>query len=106
MSNNASGSSWAEYQRLVLAELERNNKWMQEVDKKLQEIQLQIAVISRTTDENKNNVGDSQRRIIVLESAAITEDAVKKYKKWVVGLVFTVVVSLVVPLVKLLFFGG
>jgi hypothetical protein len=37
--------SWSEYQRLVLAELERHNQWLAALDQKLDDIRVELATL-------------------------------------------------------------
>ena len=45
MSPPKSGNDWAEYQKLVLAEWERHGKLISEIDTKISEIRIELAML-------------------------------------------------------------
>ena len=45
MSPPKSGNDWSEYQKLVLAELERHGKLISEIDTKISEIRIELAML-------------------------------------------------------------
>ncbi len=43
---NGGNNGWNEHQKLVLAEFERFNKWLEKLDEKIDKIEIKIAVMS------------------------------------------------------------
>lgn len=116
-------NGWAEYQRLVLAELERHNKLIEVIDTKLSEIQLALALMKerngQTDQEIKernrkvdkqleaigNNHSNLDARVKNLETSSDIESAIQRYKKWIFGTMVLLLGSIIIPLVKILFFS-
>ena len=103
------GNGWGEYQKLVLAELERHNKWLNVIDSKLNQalvsFTLSQQLIQSLTESQKDLVEVSrthEKRIEALEKDAAAEKAVSEReiiresdKKWLIGVSITAVVSTV-----------
>lgn len=116
-------NGWAEYQRLVLAELERHNKLIEVIDTKLSEIQLALALMkerngqidqdikerNRKVDDQLATMGNNHSaldtRVKNLERSTDIESAIQRYKKWIFGTMVLLLSSIVIPLVKILFFN-
>ncbi len=85
MSSMGGNGGWSEYQRLVLAELERLNKNIEGVIRDQQSVTIIIDRLqqqSSRTDSSLSNLGkqlqDHDRRLDNLKDNAITPDGVKK----------------------------
>lgn len=102
MNTSGNGSGWGEYQRLVLAELERHNGLILDLGKHLNAIVLELALLQK---EGVSTL-DMERRLKKLEDQDIASEAVSKYKKWIVATALLLATSIIIPIVKLLFFPG
>lgn len=110
MSDLVTGN-WGEYQRLVLAELERHNKLLSGVDDRIQSLVLAIELLKqeRIARENlERQVRENMKRIDALEKSENVDDALKKYRSWIVGILFVFITALLIPVVNLILhaFGG
>lgn len=115
MSNiNGNGTSdWNAYQRLVLAELERHNGLIDQTNRKLEDINLKLALMQQNIDQLKLLSNERalvldklDKRVGAVERTDDIEDAVDKYKKWIIGILFAIFTAIIVPLIKIFFFGG
>lgn len=104
---------WGEYQRLVLAELARHNDLISDIDRKLNEIKLRLALIEqKNQDINNTLVSIASRQdklegqVGSIERTGDIDEAIDKYRKWIVATGIMLVTSIVVPLIKILFFPG
>jgi hypothetical protein len=110
MSNLETGN-WGEYQRLVLAELERHNKLLQTVDDRIQGLKVEIELLKQLRqqlEDLQKIVKDNTKDISSLEKGEDVDDALKKYRNWIVGLLFVFVTALLLPVINLILhsFGG
>lgn len=102
-------NGWAEYQKLVLAELERHNKWLNAIDEKLNATLLTFSVERKAVETLMKMVEQLDARVGTLEEVRAANDAVananehaESAKKWVIGLSVTTVVALVAMTVDVL----
>lgn len=95
-------SSWGEYQRLVLAELERHDKLLQTIQAHLQTHDIELSQLKETPQ----NIRTITLRIDKLEAADIASVAVSKYRGWFLSGFILLAGSIVIPLVKILFLPG
>lgn len=105
---NPREGDWSEYARLVLAELERHNQLLAKMDEKLDGLKLQQAIYDREIAtlkaeivELKAQVQVMNNRLIPLENTDLTDKAIKKYRKWIIGAVFAMLTSVALPLIDL-----
>ena len=98
VSNDNNG--WAEYQKLVLAELERHNKWLNTIDEKLNATLLTFSVERKAVETLLKMVEQLDTRVDSLEKSRTTHDATAKVtakntaaRKWVIGLSISTVIS-------------
>ena len=94
-------NGWAEYQRLVLAELERHNKWLVTIDEKLNSTLMTFKLEKQMIEHLANIVGKLDQRVHTLEQAHTETEAIEEYRaknvaarKWVVGLSITSILSI------------
>jgi hypothetical protein len=91
MANEPIVGQWSEYQRLVLAELERHNTLLSGVDDRIQNLKLEIELMKVSQErikELEKTVSENTKRLAKLERTEDTDDALKKYRNWIVGLLF------------------
>jgi len=98
----AAGNGWAEYQRLVLAELERYNQWMTLLDQKLSTMSTQNQLLQRQVELMEKNIEHNNEKLEKLQAGAATSEAISQYRKYVVGLAIALFDSVLIPLVKLM----
>lgn len=89
----SSENGWAEYQKLVLAELERHNKWLNTIDEKLNAALLTFSAERKAVealmkmveqlDSRVNSLEDSR---IAYEAAMSADDRQKASRRWLIGL--------------------
>lgn len=97
MSNLSENGGWSEYQRLVLAELERHNMLMREIDVRLSKFELDMQMLQR----DMGNALKLDERLRKLENEALTSGAVGKYRKWLIGGALLLITSVVIPIINL-----
>jgi|SRR5688572_13060290 len=100
---------WNEYARLVLAELERHNKLLAKMDEKLDSIKIEQAIYDREITAIKGEIVDIKAaisrhndRLVVMENSDLADKAIKKYKKWIIGAVFSMLISVAIPVTDLI----
>jgi ubiquinone biosynthesis protein COQ9 len=99
---------WSEYQRLVLAELERHNTLLQTIDTRIQALKLEIELmkqgqvrLSQLEDQVKMNTN----LISKIKTVEDTDDALKRYRNWIIGALFLFITALLIPTVNLIING-
>jgi len=105
MSEMMTEGGWAQYQRLVLAELERHNTLLQGIDGRIQNLVLEIELMKRDNLSRKDleeQVRINTKRINDLETAEDVSDAVKKWRNWIVGGLFLFITALLIPVITLI----
>lgn len=98
-------NGWAEYQRLVLAELERHNELINNINKSLTDIGIQLALMKEENGKIKTlqvEVVDLNRRMNAQDTNTQVGDALDKYKKWIIGAIVAFVISVAIPLLNIL----
>lgn len=98
-------NGWAEYQRLVLAELERLNKSVGSLNDRLNDMQVQIALLKEENGRIKQlqaELRETRLEISSVKQGDAIDDAIKKYRNWIIGLIFAVIVSTVIPIANIL----
>lgn len=95
--SNLEAGGWAEYQRLVLAELERHNQLMREIDIRLGKFELDMEILKREMAGSLK----LDERLRKLENDALTSGAVMKYRKWLIGGALLLITSVVIPIINL-----
>lgn len=104
---------WNEYARLVLAELERHNGLLITINGKLDDIKLQQALTERELRDLKASYEDFKtktnkeidrfnEKFDAIDSGDLVKDAVGRYKKWIVGAIFTLITAVAIPLINIL----
>jgi cob(I)alamin adenosyltransferase len=96
-------NGWAEYQKLVLAELERHNVMIADVANKIQDISLQLAIMKQEAAQRQNTekrVQLVEQKIDLLQRGDLVDRAIKRYKKWVLGILVGLVAALAAPIIK------
>jgi TolA-binding protein len=104
MADNQTGG-WGEYQRLVLAELERHNALLQTIDSRIQSLKLEIELLKQTQERLSNvesQVKTNTERINKIQTVEDTDDALKKYRNWIVGILFLFISALLFPTINLI----
>jgi DNA repair exonuclease SbcCD ATPase subunit len=111
MANGNGNGGWAEYQRLVLAELERHNSIIENIGSKLESISLTLALLKEQNDRQDKKIEENTEQLEHLETRINTvfagnavDEAIKKYRKWLLGVGIMLVSSIVIPIIKILFF--
>jgi Ni,Fe-hydrogenase III large subunit len=102
-------NGWAEYQRLVLAELERLNDQMTELSKSQRDTDIKIALLKEENGKIKElalGLVEIIKRITVLENSAGVETAIKKYRGAIVAAGILLISSVLIPLIALFIGGG
>lgn len=97
--------NWSEYQRLVLAELERHNRLLQTIDDRIGNLKLELELIKQQRAEFielRDQVKGNSKRLTTLENAEDVDDALKKYRTWIIGLLFVFVTALLLPVINLI----
>jgi predicted nucleic acid-binding Zn-ribbon protein len=107
-----SDGNWSEYAKLVLAELERHNRILAGIESKLDSLKLQQALYEREIQQFRNDFVQIKADLVVtakkvenFESIDIAEQAVQKYRKYIIGLMFAVITSILIPILKIVFVG-
>lgn len=88
-----SGNGWEEYQHLVLAELERHNRWMTDVDSKVTTIMVDIALLKKLLENQEkfnhelikrqdNFEASMEARIQEIENSLAVGQGEKNVKQW------------------------
>lgn len=98
-------NGWGEYQRLVLAELERLNKAYESLERRFSDINLAIALLKEENGKIKklaDDIAAQQKAIEKINQGDVIDEAITKYRNWIVGLIFTVIVALVIPSIAIL----
>jgi len=95
-----SHNGWAEYQKLVLAELERHNKWLNAIDEKLNATLLTFSVERKAVETLLKMVEQLDTRVDSLEKSRVSHDATARVieknsasRKWVIGLSISTIIS-------------
>ena len=98
-------NGWGEYQRLVLAELTRHNNLIEKLDEKLQGVSVEVRLLK----EENHNIKEQQKEIRALQKQVSNiqqEDAVevalRKYRRWIIAIIFTIIASGIIPIVRIL----
>jgi hypothetical protein len=103
MSNIVTEGGWNEYQRLVLAELERLNRRQDAIERTLQELDRKFYVLNeRDLVETKKRLEEAEVKLTIMEKADIGSAAVVRYRKWIIVGIFTVLTALLIPVVTLI----
>lgn len=98
-------NGWAEYQRLVLAELERHNVLINDIGRTLGEMNIRLALMKEENGKIKDlqlQLADLTKRIGSQETGDQITDAVARYRKWIIGIVITVFATAIIPLIRVL----
>lgn len=101
-------NGWAEYQRLVLAELERHNRFIEAINLKLGDIELKIALLKHDATKvtkNELRIDSLEKQIDKLNEGEIIEKAVNKYRNWLLSGGLLLLTAIILPVVRL-FLGG
>jgi len=101
-------NGWAEYQRLVLAELERHNKLIEAINVRIGEIQLSQALLRQENGKLgklEQRIDDNEKRLDKMDAGSQIDQAIAKYRKWLLSGGFLILTAVIVPVIKL-FFGG
>lgn len=99
-------NGWAEYQRLVLTELERHNTMISDIMDKLSTIEVQIALLKKEQDiigQLQKDIRDLRDILSKTQENNRLSDGLKKYRNWILGGIFTIIVSVAIPLINLVF---
>jgi len=103
-----SGNGWSEYQKLVLAELQRHNDLLITLTNELQEAKLEIRLLK----ESNHKIKEMQEEIKVLQdslgqlmSGKAVTSALAKYRGRIITGILTFTSIIIIPVVKLLFFS-
>ena len=93
-------NGWPEYQKLVLAELERHNKWLNSIDEKLNATLLSFSAERKAVEALMKMVDQLDKRVGSLEDSRIAHDVLvdandrqKASRKWLIGLSVTSILS-------------
>jgi predicted nucleic acid-binding Zn-ribbon protein len=100
-------NGWAEYQRLVLAELERHNTLIETLNTKLNDISLQIALLKQENGKIgalDARIAATEKRLDKIDQGDMVEGAINKYKAWLLSGGLLLITAVALPLVKI-FFG-
>lgn len=100
-------NGWAEYQRLVLAELERHNTLIENLNMKLNDISLQLALLKQENGKISKLEGKLEvleKQLDKVNEGNIVDEAVGKYKAWLLSGAFLLLTAVALPIVKI-FFG-
>lgn len=98
-------NGWAEYQRLVLAELERHNKILIDLDRSLQDIRVQLALMKEENGKIKTiqqQISGLDQRMGKQETDDSITAGIDKYKKWIIGVIITIIISGIIPLITVI----
>ena len=98
--------SWDEYQRLVLAELTRQDEAQKELGRDVRNHGLILDRLERAVKEEKEWRKETDETISLLDKSKTAKDAVSLQTKWLLGLSITILLSTAVPLLTLVFGGG
>ena len=106
---NETNDGWTEYGKLVLNELSRHNDLLLKISEKLDTIKLQQALYEKDINEVKvdirdhsKDIKDLKKRLYKLEQGELVQQAVQKYKKWMVAGAFGIIASIVIPIADVL----
>lgn len=101
-------NGWAEYQRLVLAELERHNDLINQINIQLRDVAIFIALYKENSDKIEAQMKEFGEKIQKLQDAQIITDqgdaigaAISKYRRWIIGIALTILVSVAIPVVNI-----
>ena len=102
---NETAGSWGEYQRLVLAELERHNSLLQGIDTRIQSLKLEVELIKQNNERLSNieaQVKNNTDKLRTIETGEATATAITKYRKTIVGGLFLIITALLIPTINLI----
>ena|SRR3990167_11295849 len=105
--------NWDTYARLVLAELERHNGLLVAINEKLDTIRLQQVITEREVSSVSKDLAtfkktsqkmsqDHEERLEQIEERDLVSETIKRYKKWLIVMIFTVISSFIIPIVDLI----
>jgi hypothetical protein len=100
-------NGWAEYQRLVLAELERHN--LTNLDQSVQGLRTDIALLKEQNGKIhtlQGQIDKLQKQVQESDTQNKIGDAISKYRGWILTTLLLLASSIIIPLVKLIFFGA
>jgi DNA repair exonuclease SbcCD ATPase subunit len=107
--NNETLGGWGEYQRLVLAELERHNTFLQSIDGRIQSLKLELELIKQSQTQDRSHIEnletqmkENTKNLNNIKTVGDIDEALKKYRNWIVGLLFIFVSALLIPTVNLI----
>ena len=102
-------SGWGEYQKLVLAELERHNQWLVKIDEKLNGTLLTFKLEKQMIEHLANVVSSLDKRVHDLETEQVESEAVEGYRekskvdrRWIMGLSITTIMSVAALVVEVI----
>lgn len=106
--SNQERSSWTEYGRLVLAELERHGELFDQIIQKQNDQRTQLAVFEDRLNEvvtlsrqNRIELERQGKEIDKLKQGDAIKDAIRTYRNWLLGGIFTLIITGVLPFIKL-----
>lgn len=111
MSNlTPTNGGWAEYQRLVLAELQRYGELTDKLITHLNKIDTDLALLKQQIEavaENQTTLrvlAESNKvSITALQQGDAIQQAITRYRNWIVGALFLLITTGIIPLVRLIF---
>jgi hypothetical protein len=102
-------NGWDKWQNLVLTgmqEIKRDNKAL---ETQMSNIGARVAVIesaAKTAENIVNTLQAQAHRLEHLEANSVSQDALKKERRWLVGISITVAGSIILPLVAVIMSVG
>jgi transcription elongation GreA/GreB family factor len=111
-----SGNGWEEYQHLVLAELERHNRWMTDVDSKVTTIVVDMALLKKLLENqekfnreltHRQDIFEKSidKRLRVLEIVRSETKGENNVKKWFINAIVPFLSALSSALITYLIIG-
>lgn len=115
MGANELGDGWHEYGRLVLDQLERLNKGVSDLSTEVRAQATAQLLAQQAHEAFEKSVREQHEqydkalydekvgvvpRVEELEERNVVKDALKTYKWWFIGGIFTILTSVVLPIIK------
>lgn len=96
------GNGWSQYEKLVLSQLDELRQAQKDQARGLAELSTNVALIAQTVSRSE----DYDERLVALEQTSVTEDKLKKERRWILGTAFAVLGSIVLPSLYVMLSAG
>lgn len=98
----AEGNGWSAYEKLVLSKLDTLDKSQKELTTIGQTLTTKVALMEQTISMQSNY----DERLQKLETVAVTQETLKKERRWYFGTAIAFIGSVLVPVIVILIGNG